>query len=109
MLWPGHCLSAERLTPSGMELLVHCRTHITVVNLDSGNQSPARQSAMSDNKKRVGKADRDRVAAGEPYEVNRLAKKVGLPPKLVQNVIRQEGPTRTNVEAYLKRMKRNGQ
>jgi hypothetical protein len=64
---------------------------------------------MSDNKKKVGKPDRQRVAATEPYEVNRLAKKVGLPPKLVQNVVRQAGPMRQDVEAYLRRMKRNGQ
>ena len=61
---------------------------------------------MSDNKKLVGKPDRIRVAANEPYEVNDLARKHTLPAPLVRNVIRQEGPMRTDVERYLRRMKR---
>lgn len=63
---------------------------------------------MSDNKKKVGKPDRDRVSGGERYEVAHLAKKHGLPPPLVKKVIEQEGPMRKNVDSYLDRMKRNG-
>lgn len=63
---------------------------------------------MSDDKTKTGKPDRDRVSANEPYEVNRLAEKKGLPPDLVRNVIRQEGPMRSDIESYLDKMKRNG-
>jgi hypothetical protein len=60
---------------------------------------------MPDNKKKVGKPDRDRVSAGESYEVRDLAKKFELPPPLVKNVVKQEGPMRQDVEKYLKKMK----
>jgi hypothetical protein len=63
---------------------------------------------MSDNKNKRGKPDRSRVSANEPFEVNYLARKVGLPAPLVKNVIKQEGPIRSAVETYLNRMKRNG-
>ncbi|MDX2051797.1 MAG: DUF3606 domain-containing protein [Polyangiaceae bacterium] len=63
---------------------------------------------MSDNKKLVGKPDRSRISANEAYEVNYLAKKVGLPAPLVKKIIQQEGPQRTNVERYLRTMKANG-
>jgi len=63
---------------------------------------------MSDDKTKRGKPDRDRVSGIEPYEVNYLARKTGLPAPLVKNVIKQEGPMRSNVERYLSRMKRNG-
>lgn len=64
---------------------------------------------MPDNKSKRGEPDRSRVSANEPYEVQHIARKVGLPPELVRNVIRQEGPMRSDVESYLNRMKRNGQ
>jgi hypothetical protein len=63
---------------------------------------------MSDDKKKVGKPDRDRVSSTERYEVADLAKKHGLPSPLVKKVIEQEGPMRRKVETYLDRMKRNG-
>ena len=62
---------------------------------------------MSDDKRKIGKPDRERVSASEHYEVNYLAKKTGLPTPLVKKVIKQEGPMRANVEAYLNRMKKN--
>lgn len=62
---------------------------------------------MSDDPKKVGKPDRDRVSANEPYEVEHIAHKYGLPAPLVQNVIRQEGPMRSDVERYLENMKKN--
>jgi hypothetical protein len=62
---------------------------------------------MSDDKKKVGKADRDRVSENEAYEVNHLVKKHELPAPLVKKIIAQEGPMRKNIEAYLERMKKN--
>jgi hypothetical protein len=62
---------------------------------------------MSDDPKKVGKPDRDRVSANEPYEVEHIAHKHRLPEKLVENVIRQVGPMRSNVERYLENMKKN--
>ncbi len=63
---------------------------------------------MSDDKTKRGKPDREHVSGNEPYEVNYLARKTGLPAPLVRNVIKQEGQMRSNVERYLNRMKQNG-
>ncbi len=62
---------------------------------------------MSDDKKKTGKPDRDRVSGNEKYEVDYVAKKHGLPAPLVKKVIEQEGPMRKDVDAYLEKMKRN--
>lgn len=62
---------------------------------------------MADDRSKTGKPDRDRVSSSEPYEINYLAKKTGLPPPLVKNVVRQVGPMRTDIERYLNNMKRN--
>jgi hypothetical protein len=61
---------------------------------------------MSDDKKKVGKADRDRVSSKEPYEVERLVKKYELPTPLVRKVVEQEGPMRKDIEKYLEKMKK---
>jgi hypothetical protein len=63
---------------------------------------------MSDDKSKTGKPDRDRVSANESYEVDYLARKHELPSGLVRNVIEQEGPMRSDVEEYLKKIKQNG-
>ena len=63
---------------------------------------------MSDDLKKVGKPDRDRVSGHEPWEVDRIAKKHELPVPLVEKVIEQEGPMRKDVEEYLDRIKENG-
>jgi len=63
---------------------------------------------MPDNKKKVGKADRDRVSAGEDYEVRDLARKFDLPEPLVKKAITQKGPMRADVEAYLRKTKAAG-
>jgi hypothetical protein len=63
---------------------------------------------VPDNKKLVGKPDRDRVSVKEPYEMRDLAKKTGLPVPLVKNVTQQVGPMRSKVEQKLNDMKRNG-
>lgn len=62
---------------------------------------------MSDDKKKIGKPDRDRVSGNEKYEVDYLAKKHEMPPKLVKKIIVQEGPMRRDVEKYLDKMKKN--
>jgi len=64
---------------------------------------------MSDDKRKVGNPDRSRVSSNERYEVDQAAKKHGLPPALVQKVIKQEGPMRKDIDSYLDRMKKNGQ
>lgn len=61
---------------------------------------------MADDKKKVGKSDRDRVAGNEPYEVEVLVKKFELPAPLVKKVIEREGPMRRDVEQYLEKMKK---
>lgn len=61
---------------------------------------------MSNDKKRIGKPDRDRVAGAEKYEADRLVKKFDLPTQLIKKVIEQEGPMRRNVEKYLEKMKK---
>ena len=63
---------------------------------------------MSDDKSKRGKPDRDRVSANEPYEVRYIVEQTGLPAGLVENVIRQEGPMRSDIMRYLERIKRNG-
>jgi hypothetical protein len=62
---------------------------------------------MSDDKKKVGKPDRDLVSSTEKYEVDYLAKKHQLPAPLVKKVIEQEGPSRKGVDKYLGDMKKN--
>ena len=63
---------------------------------------------MSDDPKKVGKPDRDRVSGHERYEVDPLAKKHDLPVPLVEKVIQSEGPMRKNIEEALERIKENG-
>lgn len=62
---------------------------------------------MSDDKKKTGKPDRDRVSRTERYEVDRLAKKHQMPPPLVEKVIEQVGPMRKDVEKKLDEMKKS--
>jgi hypothetical protein len=61
---------------------------------------------MADDKKQIGKPDRDRVSGSEPYEVDVLVKKFDLPAPLVKKIIAQEGPMRRNIEQYLDKMKK---
>jgi len=44
------------------------------------------------------------VLTSNPHDVRELARKWALPEPLVKNVIQREGPRRTDVETYLKRM-----
>jgi hypothetical protein len=57
---------------------------------------------MPDNKTKRGKADRDRVAGGEKYEVAYEAKKTGKSPGAVKAAVKSAGPMRKNVEKALK-------
>lgn len=96
------------LTPFDMELRVHCRTRNNRRHIDAGTSVSGKVTEMSDDKSKVGKPDRDRVSSKERYEVGQVAKKHGLPPSLVEKVIKQEGPMRKDIDSYLERMKKNG-
>ena len=63
---------------------------------------------MADNKSKRGNPDRSRVAASEPYEIDYLARKTGMPSALVRKIVEQVGPSRAAVEAKLEEMKDNG-
>ncbi len=56
---------------------------------------------MSDDKTKTGKADRDRIAEDEPYELEALAKKYGLTIDNARTAIRAYGPMRKDIEAHL--------
>lgn len=60
---------------------------------------------MSDDKTKVGKPDRDRVAIDEDYEVAHLAKKHGVTAEQVRAAIQKAGPMRDRVEQELLRAK----
>jgi hypothetical protein len=55
---------------------------------------------MPDDKKKVGMADRSRVAAGEIYEVGYAAKKFGKTRAEVKEAIKKVGNTRTGLTKH---------
>lgn len=58
---------------------------------------------MSDNKKNTGKADRNKVASKQAYEVEYLhGKYPGLSHQQVYAAIKKAGPERKNIVSYLK-------
>ncbi|WP_300295067.1 DUF3606 domain-containing protein [Ferrovibrio sp.] len=57
---------------------------------------------MADNKKKVGKADRVRVAGGQKHEVAYVAKTAGVKPAAVKAAVKAVGPSRKKVMARLK-------
>lgn len=57
---------------------------------------------MPDTKKKVGKADRSKVAGGETYEVQYAAMKLGATPTEVKNAIKKVGNSRTALTKHLK-------
>lgn len=57
---------------------------------------------MADNKNIRGRNDRNRVAAGEPYEVNYLCEKFGVERQIVMDAIKTCGNDRQQIEDYLK-------
>lgn len=58
---------------------------------------------MTDNKRKRGRPDRQKVAGKERYEVSYLAKKFGVSMKRVRAAIARVGHSRRKVEAELKR------
>lgn len=58
---------------------------------------------MADNKQKRGKADRSRVAAGQPSEVYYVAKKFGVSADTVRQVIKRVGNSRQKVYAALEK------
>jgi hypothetical protein len=62
---------------------------------------------MADDKSMVGGADRDRVAAGEDYEVNDFARRHGLSPDEVRQMIARVGNSRDALEQEVMRRKQN--
>jgi Protein of unknown function (DUF3606) len=57
---------------------------------------------MPANKKKVGKADRSKVAGGETYEVQYAAKKFGATPTDVKNAIKKVGNSRTALTKHFR-------
>jgi hypothetical protein len=62
---------------------------------------------MSDNKDITGQPDRGRVAGGERYEIEHLARKHGVSPEEVRDVIARVGNAREAVERELARPRRH--
>jgi hypothetical protein len=61
---------------------------------------------MPDNKKKVGKPDRDRVNKNEKYEVAYEAKKMKVAPAKVVAAANKVGPMRKKIEAQLRKGKK---
>jgi hypothetical protein len=62
---------------------------------------------MPDNKTIVGGQDRARVAAGEDYEVHDFARRHGVSPDEVRDMISRVGNSREALEREVMRLKRN--
>jgi hypothetical protein len=58
---------------------------------------------MSDNKKNVGKPDRDRISLSEEYEVQDWSKKLGVTHEELKQAVKKVGNIAKDVEAYLKK------
>jgi len=56
---------------------------------------------MSDNKKDVGKPDRDRIDVSEPYELEYWKKRLGITTEQLKEVIQKVGPVTKDVESFL--------
>ena len=56
---------------------------------------------MADDKTKRGKADRDRVATGEKYEMDYLRKKTGATEKQIKDAAAKVGPSRAAIEKEL--------
>ena len=61
---------------------------------------------MSDDKTKRSGADRDRVAAGEGYEVECFAKKHGITVAQAEALIKQHGNSRDKLDAAARQLKR---
>jgi hypothetical protein len=58
---------------------------------------------MPDNKKNIGKPDRDRISLSEDYEVQDWSKKFGVSAEELKKAVKQVGNIAKDVEAYLKK------
>jgi hypothetical protein len=61
---------------------------------------------MTDNKRKVGAADRRRVAGGEGYEVAYFARKHGITTEQARNLIERIGNDRTKLNKAAEKIKR---
>jgi hypothetical protein len=57
---------------------------------------------MPDSKKKVGKPDRSRVASGETYEVEYVAKKFDVTPTAVREAIKRLGNSKEALTKHFK-------
>jgi hypothetical protein len=57
---------------------------------------------MPDEKNKVGKADRSRVAAGETYEVSYASKKFGATPTEVKDAVKKVGNSREALRRHFR-------
>jgi len=60
---------------------------------------------MSDDKKNIGKPDRDRINTSEDYEVQDWSKKFGVSTEELRDAVKKAGSNAKDVEAYLKNRK----
>ncbi len=61
---------------------------------------------MSDNKKKVGKPDREHVATCQPYEISYFAKKHGISAEDARRIVKQHGGDRHAADNAANRLKR---
>ena len=59
---------------------------------------------MADDKTNRGEPDRSRVAAGQDFEVEHLARKHGILEEQVRELIREHGNDRAKLEAAISRL-----
>lgn len=60
---------------------------------------------MADDKTKVGRQDRARVASSEPYEVAYFARKHGISTEDAQRIIKRHGPDRDAADKAASRLK----
>jgi hypothetical protein len=60
---------------------------------------------MPDNKKKTGKADRNKVSGSEPYEVAYFAKKHGITQAQTKVLIKKVGNNRAKLDAAAAKLK----
>ncbi len=60
---------------------------------------------MADNKKNIGKPDRDRISLSEDYEVQHWSKKFGVSTGELKKAVKEVGSNAKDVEAYLQKGK----
>jgi hypothetical protein len=60
---------------------------------------------MTDNLKKKDGRDKSKVNSNEPWEVKTVAKKLNVSEQKVISTIKKVGPTRTKVEAAIKKNK----